>query len=82
MVQKNGGHSVWENTIFMPKFAIFCENCPQNYKFVKMHANCTNFVSFLCKICYRARKRGVIGCGLKEKGGHWVYDWHEKRGAQ
>ena len=32
------------------------------------------------KILYKTGKRGgVIGCGLKEKGGHWMQDWHEKK---
>ena len=68
--KKMGGHSVSENIIFMPKMQIFCENCPKNYKFVKVNTKHAKLFDLYVKFCTNWKKKG-----------HWVWDWCEERGS-
>ena len=49
----------------------FSLKLPREFNLSKSARSVQKF-GFLCNILYKSGKRGVIRCGLKEKGGHWV----------
>ena len=64
---KNWGHSVSKNAISRQNFANFMLKLPQKWwSFQNVH---DLYVKFDTKV-----EKGVIGCGLNKKGGHWVWD--------
>ena len=68
---KHRGHLVCKKVILSQNLQISCQNYHKICKFLKMRYEARKN-AIVCKIWYESGIKGVIGCGLKKKGGHSV----------